>query len=157
MLQLYRNILDSVAAQYTGTVNLDGETITDAKPAVAGTSKAAFRVNTDGTIDKRTGGSYSQIDAGSDWITPPGGAESSFEVKIEENSCSDCGSSTFASPAGASKGTGTWYDLSSAREWRMEKSSSGIADWDVTLHIRYGSSGNAIDTGVYNLLAGWTD
>ena len=141
-------------------VTVSGEIFTQVQPGAAGDAEVALRINADGTIDKRVGvgGSYVQIDAGTDWIIPNGDASANFEVKIEEISCSGCGSNTFQNPGGSGKGLSTWWTLGSSREWSIRRpaSQTGVGVWDFTVHIREGSEGGALDTGDFTLTAGIT-
>jgi hypothetical protein len=62
-----------------GTVTVSGEVVTHLVGS-SGTAIAGIRFNSDGTVDKRVGGTYTQIDSGTDWIIPNGDADSTYDV-----------------------------------------------------------------------------
>lgn len=128
-----------------GKVAISGESISgsDANPV-------GIRINTDGTIDSRANGSYTQIDSTTDWIIPNGAANSDYEVRITNVVWTQ--GSAFTTEAATED---TWIDMSAAREWSVtdtNPSSPGIQDVTFDLEIRYGSSGSAMDSGSYTLL-----
>jgi len=120
--------LFAVLAQPSGVVNLDGHTVT------GGAFEHGVRINTDGTVDENVDGSYSQIDAGTDWIIPNGSASALYEVRATLNSGS----------LDTSAGVDVWLAISEAREWATQSSAN------LTLEIRF-SGGASIDSGVYVL------
>jgi hypothetical protein len=130
-------------------LSLSGESITG---TVSGASViAGIRVNTDGTIDSLKGTTYAPIDAATDWIMPNSAATSTYEVRITAVTFN--AGSAFASEAAAED---AWIDLSANREWTVQDTNAGPAgnqDVDFTLEIRLGSSGNALKSGSYTLLA----
>ena len=73
-----------------GTVTLSGETITEADTPVTALF-SGMRVNSDGTIDKKTGDSgaggptYTQIDAATDYVIP-NSASGGLKFKLSQNS-----------------------------------------------------------------------
>lgn len=127
------------------TVNLDGQTIT-----FSSTSNrwAGVRVNADGTVDRRGGGTgvYNQIDSGTDWIIPNAEANNyAFEVKADVNSTSGNGLDA------GSAATGSWLALTSDREWFCNRTTVGTDSANLTISIRLG--GDVLDTGIYFLEA----
>lgn len=113
---------------HPGVVNLDGEA------SIVATGLAGVRINTDGTIDKNLDSTYSQIDAGTDWVIPNSAAGSLFEVRCTLDSGSLL----------VDAGTGTWLAMSTNREWGTDSSAT------ITLALRF-AGGPIIDTGQYVL------
>ncbi len=147
---MYTACAAEAAGGGAGNVTLSGETIQHI--TVSG-PWAGVRINSDGTIDKRTGATptYTQIDAVTDWIIPNGDASALYDVKIEEVSLTGGGSPTFSNPGGAGKGLSTWFDLGSNREWGVRTPGPSQSNvWTITIHIRW-NGGAELDQGTYPL------
>ena len=121
----------------SGTVTVSGETISHTS---LGTATAGIRFNTDGTVDKLTGSTYTQIDVATDWIIPNGAAPDDYEVRLESNSGD-------AFDAGAA--VGVWVAFSIAREWKQIRSTDGTDTNTAVFGIRKGGAGGALDTGSF--------
>lgn len=121
-------------------VRLSGETgIIDAvvDPANA---QAGVRFNSDGTIDKNEGGSYTQIDANTDWIIPNGADKTPYTVRCTDNN---------ANLAAGSAATGTWLAATSTWNWYIEQTSFGTKNLDIDLEISPDGGTTIIASGNY--------
>ncbi len=130
------DILDLAAV-----ITVSGEVISHTS---LGTATAGIRFNTDGTVDKLVGSTYTQIDASTDWLRPVGFAPGDYEVRLESNS----GDAFDVGPA-----VGTWVALTSAREWKQVRATNGTDTNTAVFGIRKGSSGSAEDTGSFDFTA----
>jgi len=115
----------------------------------AGTTNdpVGFRFNTDGTIDKRENGSYSQVSAATDWIIPNVAAATDYEVRAT----SVTGDAWATSPVADD----TWIDLSAAREWNVQDTNplaGGTKSTSWTFEIRKGA-GATLSSGSYSATA----
>ena len=133
------NLFFLLPTGHTRTVTLSGENLINDTNTDPTASYAGIRVNTDGTIDKRVGATYTQIDASTDWIIPNGDASSLYEVYLVDNNANvDAGSDS----------TATWLALSTNREWYVAVTSPGSKNFDFDLSIRY-NGGSTLDTANY--------
>lgn len=133
-----------------GTVNLDGHPINHTLGS--GTATAGIRFNTDGTVDKLLGSTYTQIDSGTgDWLVS-GTNDNLWEVRYT-NSVGNA----FASSAAAED---TWIALSAAREWYCTDTDpnepAGTKDITCDFEIRY-NGGDVLTTGEYIFTARYWD
>lgn len=119
-------------------VTLSGETTVD--NISGGTKIAGIIFRADGTVDSVIGVTIAQIDAATDWIIPPGLADSSYEVRFV--------SLTGDAWTTAAAVENTWIDLGADRRWDVQESSGGITSNNVTFEIRK-DGGAALDTGFY--------
>ena len=114
----------------------------------SGTAFAGIRVNTDGTIDKREGGTYTQIDTATDWVRPTGRASSTFDVRANIVSETEDGFN-----AGLSDLFGTWLPMSTDREWVVTEATTGFTSTGtLTLLVRYNNSAT-LDSANYSMSA----
>lgn len=130
-------------------VKLSGENV-----SVTYESHAGIRVNTDGTVDKREGGTYTQIDGTTDWIIPNGDASSLYEVRVTNVSHTG-GASGWSSAAAADN---TWIAISANREWNVIADGPYTSDTrqaNFDMQIRY-NGGAVLTTGAYVLFSGET-
>lgn len=104
------------SAGQTVVVTLSGESIIH--NSGGGGATAGIRFNGSGTIDERTGASYSQIDGGTDWIRPNEAASSIYEVR-----CTNKSATAWTTEAAAED---VWVDMSTNREWQLVESGGGI-------------------------------
>ena len=120
-------------------VNLDGQTVEH--EVSFGTARAGVRFNSDGTVDRREGASYSQIDSATDWITPRSGF----------------GDFWFRATGSAVVGSATnvWIAHTSNPEWRVEEASSdSTQEGTILVEVAAGSDGNPLlDSSSYVLRA----
>ena len=138
MLPILKAVLASRTNWYT--LNLSGETGIDDLQSFPTPARSGIRINTDGTIDKREGSTYTQIDSGTDWIIPNSAAAANFEFR-----CTNSGDTLNA----GSDAVDTWLDLSGgALEWFVSTSVDAVS-LNLTIEVRRGSSGAAVDSGVY--------
>lgn len=89
--------------------NISTAFITDAQSDRA--CQAGIRVNPDGSLDQLINGTYSPLNASTDWAIP-NGSYSDHDVRITNVSWS--AGSAFSSSPGSD---GTWFSLASAKEW----------------------------------------
>ena len=108
------------------------------------TATAAVRFNADGTVQKRVGATYTQIDAGTDWIRPVSGASGDYQIRARKISGSD-------PHAALSDPLDTWLDLDAARQWGVTRYSTGHITSTLTIEIRL--SGTTLASGTYTLTA----
>lgn len=119
--------------------NLAGETgISDLETQPA-TAYAGIRVNADGTIDKREGSTYTQIDAATDWAIPNGSVTGNEEFFCTDNN---------ANIDGGSDATGVW--ASPPLEWFVANATAVPKSLSLTLQIRAKSGASALDSGAYS-------
>ena len=123
--------------------NLFGGTITDTG---VGSAVAGIRINSDGTTDENVGGSFSQINAASDWVIPNGVAPGSYRVRATLQS----GTTPTTNP-----GLGTWLALTSNREWRNTAGTSEVVTSTLLIEIDDGA-GNVQASGTYTIEADTT-
>ena len=126
-----------------GTVTLTNATITDSGGAPA---RALVIINSDGTVDKREGGSVSQINASTDWIIPNGKADSNYEAKWDLISGD--------APTGATGGwlENDWTALSSDLQVGYITGAPGTESGVIRVSIRY-NGGSVLDTGDFTCSA----
>ena len=114
-----------------GSINLAGTSVSHAV-------KAGIRINTDGTIDKREGASYTQLAANTDWIIPNLKAgKRTIHVNL-------LGTDTFMH----GDTMNSYLELSAAKEWYHDSSGLNRA---TTLKISVDAGTSDEDTGVYNI------
>lgn len=121
----------------SAVVTVSGETIVANEPEEIG-----VRFNSDGTVDANfgaTGGGYVQVDSATDWVIPNSAAPGDYEVMCTVDSGTI---DTVASDA-----VDTWLPLTSTREWSKDT----VGNASLTISVRKGSSGAAIDSGTYSL------
>jgi hypothetical protein len=137
VIQIYANVAGTWK-EILYKVTLSGETIQDGvlDPANA---TAGIRFNTDGTIDKLVGVTYTQIDSATDWIIPNGQASIDFDVRFTAPT------GTWTSEAAA---VNTWIDLGTNREWYVQQTSPGTNSITCTFEIR-DKAGTTVGSGVY--------
>lgn len=146
LIKLFAVLGGAAASQPGGTVTLSGEL------GIFGidTERVGVRFNADGTIDKRIGATYTQIDAITDWIIPNTDAPSLFEVMT--NNWVDTGGAGggFSQVAAAQ---GVWISLQFNREWNVLAAGPDGADSNAMTfdaHIRW-NGGAIIDSGSYSV------
>ena len=76
---VWKQFYNVVAYALSGEANID-DLVTQPTVAIAG-----IRVNADGTIDKRIGAVYTQIDSATDWGVPNGGITGNEEFFCTDN------------------------------------------------------------------------
>ena len=126
-----------------GVVTLSGEFIEHIP--VIGLALAGVKANSDGTMQQRKGGLFTQIDASTDWIIPNGAASSLYEVRYT-NVSGNFGSFT---PAAA---VDTWIDLGADRQWLLTNGTAIYASRTFTLEIRY-NGGAVLSSASYTIAA----
>ena len=136
--------------QRTGNIALSG-----GSAATSGSAglPAGFRVNTDGTIDKREDGTYTQLSASTDWIIPNAAANGVYQVRVTSVTSTGGTDSGFNTVEAATEDT--WIALTANREWSCESIGTGGADsvgYDFDIQIRYGS-GPVLATGSYSAIS----
>jgi hypothetical protein len=145
-------------------VTLSGQTLTST--GTGGSSAyAAFRFNTDGTIDQYRShgvdaGVYTQIDAGTDWIIPnSAAANKTYSVRVQATPPTD---DFTTKPSGAST-NGTWVDLTGGsganREWGIEDTDPDIGTTkdtgNFTFELSDDGGSTVIASNTYSLSANW--
>lgn len=126
-----------------GTVTLTNATITDSGAAPA---RALVIINSDGTVDKREGGTVTQINASTDWIIPNAKASGDYEAKWDLISGD--------APTGATGGwtEGVWAALSSNLQVGYITGAPGTESGVIRVSIRY-NGGSVLDTGDFTCSA----
>ena len=119
-------------------VNLDGQAGINQTVLAPSDAIIGIRVNSDGTIDKLIGTTYTQIDADTDYIIPNDADKTALRFRATDNNANlDAGSDA----------TGSW--LSAPGEWYLiANSESKSLDLDLEISIDAGSS--AYDSGTYS-------
>ena len=123
------------------TVSISGEIVYHLS---GGTTTAGVRFNPNGTVQQRLGTTYTQIDAGSDWIRPVSAASGDYQIRASKTSGSNP-DTTLSDPLD------TWLDLDAARQWAVRRYSAG--DITSTLSIEIRLSGTTLASGTYTLTA----
>jgi len=124
-------------------VTVSGETIshTVSQPSDA---VAGIRWNADGTVDKKVGGTFSQIDASTDWIIPNGAGDSSYEVRHTFTS-----GASFTTEASA---VNVWIALGSDRLYELLEGGESTQTRVCVFEIRK-DGGAVIDSATYTFTA----
>jgi len=104
-------------------VALDDISITHFPPS--GSATAGYRLNSSGVAESLEGVAYATV---GQWIAI--GTSDDFECRA-----------TITGGALSSGTTGAWLSLTSSREWKVTKTSSGVATADLTIEIRRASTG----------------
>jgi len=137
--------LAAAVIQRGAALALSGEVIshTASDPTQA---RAHVIFNSDGTVDKREGGTITQLDTGTDWIIPNDAADTLYEVRYTGLT----GTAFGVSAANAD----VWIDLSSNRTWGYTNTTNGTTDTgDATFEIRIGGGGPLVVSATYDLTA----
>ena len=101
------------------------------------TATAGIRINADGTIDKRAGAVYTQINAATDYIIPNGADKSTLRFRCTDNNANlDAGSDA----------TGSW--LTAPREWYITATSE-IKSLDIDIELSIDSGATTYDIGAH--------
>lgn len=128
----------------SAVVNLDGEGAFGACTWVSNVATTVgLRVNSDGTIDRHRNGSYSQIDALTDWIIPNSAAsDKTYHVK---------GDWTGDSLLAGSAATGTWLNVSTNPHWLLRDTTAddGAQTGTLTLSISDDGGSTTLDSATY--------
>ena len=120
---------------------LDGEHVSHSVNSPS-SANAGVRINSDGTVDKREGGTYTQIDS-PDWNGSSAFLSGSdFEVRLTNK--------TGVPPVGT---LGTWLSLSSNQEWFNNRSGAGTNASTNTVEIRRAGYPQIIARRSYNFTA----
>jgi hypothetical protein len=129
-------------------VTLSGGTFST---TTSSTAISGIRVNADGTVDKLTGASYSQVSASTDWIIPNSAAYYGYEVRVTNVSWASAATGFDAEAAAED----TWISMDSNREWKIIDSTSGGAGTkDVTFDVEIKDSGGTTQASTsYRLYA----
>lgn len=131
----------------TVVVTVSGEIISHSV-ANGSTARAGLRVNTDGTIDKLEGTTYTQIDASTDWRIP-NGSGTGYYVKYTKG---------LLDPAPTynpdSITLDTWYEITTSYRIGYEESTNDSEDsGTITAHISDDGGTSTLDTGAFPLTA----
>jgi len=136
------------------TVTVTAASISNISTTTSALSISGIRVNSNGTIHKRDGNTYTQINPSTDWIDTPGAAPGLYECRITNVVWTEGGAFTAAAAA-----EDVWIPVTSSPEWYTQdtaiKAAFGIKDVTFDLEIRYGSSGGALDSGEIGLYSEW--
>jgi hypothetical protein len=121
-------ILATVASGLGGVIlTLSGGSAQDIDSGASAT--AGFRFNTDGTVDRLQGSSYTQISAATDWIIPNQAADSTYDVRITNIGVGD----PFTDLAAAED---VWIDLGTNREYKLVNSGGDLKSNTCDFEIR---------------------
>ena len=129
---------------YGSVVTVSGEAITHSV-SNGSTARAGVKVLNDGTIDKREGTGFTQIDTTTDWIRPNvAGVGDAWSVK-----CVTSGGDPLHGDT-----TDSWLALTSDREWYLEHGTTDTTENHVvTVQISDDGGTTVIDSGIYTLTA----
>ncbi len=120
---------------------MSGATITDVNEFFG---LASVRFNSDGTVDEGAAGSYSQINAGTDWVRPASEAPGSYQIRAQ------LVSGVASNVAGAA--LNTWLALTTSRTWTVGAGLNELVSVTLQIDIREGT-GAILDTGDYAISA----
>ena len=142
------HLIAAIVGSPNSVITLSGEIISAADGSSPYNTTSALRINTDGTIDKGEAIdtdviTWTQIDAATDWIIPNGKASPIYEIRVTGVT------GTFTTEAAA---VNVWVDLSSSRQWTVDRNGVGTSTVTFTLEIRF-ASGATLDTGAYSIEA----
>lgn len=125
------------------TVTVSGETIEHGSGG--GGAYAGVRFNLDGTIDKREGGTYSQIDTATDWVRPESVYAGTYHLRWTQTSGS-VGVSPFAA--------GVWTAMSGGpHEWYEVEVGGSIDSCSITIDVSDDGGTTTLDSGLFQLTA----
>lgn len=145
-----------IAGGGLGKVTVSGGSVSD-DDFSAGSSVAicGFRWNTDGTVDKLEGASYTQVSASTDWVQPNAKSNRRYWIHATQVSYNEVQEtpSIFETLDGTMD---TWLELTTAREWKntLNSNSAGAGDnsWVITVSIASDSAGtNVLDSANYTM------
>ena len=121
-------MLNTVMQAPPAVVNLDGQPITHNSGGSG--ARAGIRFGSDGTVFRRVGVTYTQIDSTTDWIRPVSYASSIYRVR-----CTNKSVTAWTVEAAAED---VYVDLSVNREWRLDELGGGIetivCDFEIELN-----------------------
>lgn len=124
------------------TLALSGELISH-DVSNGNTARAGVRVNSDGTIDKREGNVYTQIDSSTDWRIP-NGSGAGFYVRFSKG---------LFDPTPEIGTLDTWQEITSAREVTNENSANDSSELvSITVELSRNASDVEV-SGSYPLTA----
>ena len=100
------------------------------------TATAGFRVNSDGTVDKREDSTYTQVNSGTDWRIP-NGSGAGYYVRFTKGVLDP-------TPTVGGLTLGTWYEITSNREvsWALSTNDTLLT---TTLTVELGTDGSTAD------------
>jgi hypothetical protein len=126
----------------SATVTLTNQSISHS----AATAIAGIYFNTDGTVDKREGGTYTQISTATDWVVPNGAGGSGYAIQFSGVSFTGSGFIWAYSPS-----PGSWQSLGTQAYFYLQKTSSGTGSVTFTVSIRDASTLTVLDTATVTL------
>ena len=129
-------------------VTLSGGTFSVSVP---GTATSGIRINSDGTVDRLTGGSYSQQSSSTDWVIPNSAAYYGYEVRVTNVSWASAATGFDAEAASED----TWISMDNNREWMIIDSTAGASGTkDVTFDVEIKDAGGTTQASTsYRLYA----
>lgn len=133
-----------VAGPISDTVALSGttsvpNTVSDFAIFPA-TAEAGWRFNLDGSVDKNGGGTYTQFNKYTEWVSPKSPA-TTYYIRATNYSGSNPDSGTL----------GSWDALTTTREWKWVRSAYGLTSGTLKVEIATDAGGASIvATGYYN-------
>lgn len=122
------------------TVTISGEFLSHSV-SNGNTAKSGIRFNSDGTVDKREGDTYTQVDSSTDWRIP-NGSGTGYYIKFSE----------ILTPPTPDVGTlDTWLELTSNRELSyINSANDSEKSGSFNIQISDDASGTPIlDTAIY--------
>ena len=149
------HLVGAYSAGGAGIITLSGQNIVTTGTGL-GSAYAAVRFNSDGTVDEyesHGAGTYVQIDSGTDWIIPNSASgDATYHVRVSAAPPGDA----FTTSPGAD---GTWFALSSNREWGVEDFDGGVgtvvSTGSVTFQISTDGGSTVAAEATYSLSANW--
>lgn len=143
-LQMLMALFDDAGGAAADVVTVSGESVSHGTGG-AGGAKAGVRFNTDGTVDRRNGGTYTQIDSGTDWVIPNSTYTGTYHIKWEAGTGA-CDVTPFA--------VSTWTAMSTGpHEWREEEDGGSSDSCSITISISDDGGSTTLDSAVYSLTA----
>jgi len=109
-----------------GVVTLSGETISHIVDDPLN-AEVGIRFNADGTVDKKVGGTFTQIDTGTDWIIPNSAANAGYDVGYTGKT-----GSAFTTEAAAED---TTVNTGANRLWTLQRGTVGTNTITCTFQI----------------------
>ena len=127
----WQQVYDLVSYALSGQANINHLVASPASATIG------VRVNADGTVDKLVDTTYTQINAGTDYVIPNGSDKTAIRFRCTDNN---------ANLEAGSDATGSW--LAAPREWYVVATGElKLMDIDIELSIDTGTS--TYDTGSY--------
>lgn len=126
----------------TGVVTVSGEHVDDFGINREGRAVIVFRQ--DGTVDKIVNATPTQIDVSTDWIIPNNAAPSNYEIRYTGLTGDPLDASTSAAE-------NIWRQVTLGDYFFEQRAPNNLDNFEstITIEVRKGSSGGALDSATY--------